>query len=97
MKFRFLVILLSIPFCAEAQDSTSRFVNKTAYVSNNTFKNSTPQKLPANFYTTHMGFFCKQELQLIKRNIPVHFRLGSMDQCNYLEQKPGYIYDPAHK
>jgi hypothetical protein len=97
MKQCFLLILLSIPFCAAAQDSTARFVNKTDFVSNNTFKNTTPQKLPANFYTSRMGFFCKQELQLTKKNIPVHFRLGSMDYCNFLEQKPGYIYDPAHK
>ena len=46
--------------------------------------------IPMNFYTQHLGFFCRQELKCQQAHIPVAFRLGSMDYCNYLEQKPGY-------
>jgi hypothetical protein len=48
------------------------------------------QPIPQSFYATHLGFFCKQELKLQQQRIPVTFRLGSMDYCNRLEQKPGY-------
>ena len=46
--------------------------------------------IPADLYTQHLSFFCRQELKMQQVTVPVTFRLGSMDQCNYLEQKPGY-------
>lgn len=48
------------------------------------------QAIPRNFYTQHLGFFCRQELKMQQVHVPVTFRLGSMEYCNYLEQKPGY-------
>ena len=56
-----------------------------------TFQNI--QAIPANFYAAHLGFFCKQELKMQQIPVPVTFRVGTMDQCNYLEQKPGYKID----
>ncbi len=45
-------------------------------------------KLPQNFYTTNLGFFCTKELQLEKTTkIPFRFRLGSIDYCDVLEGK----------
>ena len=44
-------------------------------------------QVPANYYTHGLGFFCRQELKLQKAHVPVTFRLGNMEQCNYLEQK----------
>lgn len=45
--------------------------------------------LPADWYSTHLGFFCKKELQLEKMiAVPFRFRIGSLDYVNYLEQKP---------
>lgn len=39
-------------------------------------------------HTQHFGFFCRQELKLDRRTpIPVRVRLGSMEQCNFLERK----------
>jgi hypothetical protein len=46
--------------------------------------------VPQNFYSRNLSFFCRQELHMQQAHIPVTFRLGSMDQCNRLEQKPGY-------
>ena len=54
----------------------------------NTFQNK--QVIPLDLYTQHLSFFCRQELKMQQAHVPVTFRLGSMDQCNYLEQKPGY-------
>jgi hypothetical protein len=44
--------------------------------------------ISANYYTQHFGIMCKKELALEKATkIPFRFRLGSLQQCNYLEGK----------
>jgi hypothetical protein len=44
--------------------------------------------ISSNFYTQNFGFFCKKELQLEKAiKLPLKFRLGSVDQCDWLEGK----------
>jgi hypothetical protein len=43
-----------------------------------------------SYYAKGLGFFCRQEIKMQQAHIPVTFRLGSMDYCNQLEQKPGY-------
>jgi hypothetical protein len=46
------------------------------------------QAIPENFSTCKFGFFCKQELLLEKATkLPLRFRLGSLEQCNYYEGK----------
>lgn len=40
-------------------------------------------------YLDRLGFFCRQEMRLDKLTpMPIRFRLGSMEDVNYLEQKP---------
>jgi len=49
---------------------------------------SSPQILENDYYTRHLGFFCKRELEFEKTtHIPLRFRLGSLEQCNALEGK----------
>ena len=44
--------------------------------------------IPQNYYTQHFGIMCKKELAIEKATkIPFRFRLGSLQQCNYLEGK----------
>lgn len=45
--------------------------------------------IPASFATCDYGFFCRQELKIEKATgLPIHVRLGSLEQCNYYEGKP---------
>lgn len=61
-----------------------------------TFNSAIPKQdkygafIPQNFYSCDLGFFCRQEIKMQQVHIPMVFRIGSMDECNYLEQKPGY-------
>jgi hypothetical protein len=42
----------------------------------------------SNFYTQSFGFFCKKELQIEKViKFPLKFRLGSVQQCDWMEGK----------
>ena len=42
----------------------------------------------SDYYISHLGFFCKQELQFQKMaHIPLYFRVGSLEECNRLEGK----------
>ena len=44
--------------------------------------------IPANYYSANLGFFCKQEIKMEKiTKIPFKFRLGSVQQCDWLEGK----------
>jgi hypothetical protein len=44
--------------------------------------------IPGNYYTKHFGIMCKKELAFEKvTKIPSRLRLGSLQQCNYLEGK----------
>jgi len=46
--------------------------------------------LRPDFYTAHLAFFCRSEWQLEKSfNIPLRFRLGSLQYTDALEGKRG--------
>jgi len=45
------------------------------------------------FYAANLGFFCKQEIKFEKATkIPFKFRLGSVQQCDWMEGKPNAFF-----
>ena len=54
------------------------------------------QQVPEDFYAKHLTFFCRQEFKMQQVHIPLQVRVGSIDNNNYLEQKPGYK-SPSNK
>jgi hypothetical protein len=70
----------------------TRFEKKPANTAllffNNNHSEPVKSYLPADFYTTQIGFFCRQEIKFEKlTKIPFRFRLGSMEQCDRMEGK----------
>lgn len=54
--------------------------------------------LPGNFYSAHLGFVCQQEIRIEKSTgIPFRFRLGSVQQVDWLEGKKNSFGYPAFK
>jgi hypothetical protein len=46
------------------------------------------KSVPENYYLQNIGLFCKQEWKFEKATkIPLRIRLGSLQQCNWLEGK----------
>lgn len=46
------------------------------------------KSIPENYYLHNIGIFCKQEWKFEKATkIPLRIRVGSLQQCNWLEGK----------
>ena len=75
--------LLLKAFCKKAWQNCYFLYNQSLILYNR-FKTY----LPANFYITQIGFFCKQEIKFEKiTKIPFRFRLGSVEECDRMEGK----------
>lgn len=100
MRFIASIILLSaLSHAGYAQDahlSASKDTIRTFFPArmmlSATFINGSSNNyaVPPDFHTRNFGFFCRQELKMQQAHIPLTFRLGSMEYCNRMEQKPGY-------
>lgn len=59
------------------------------FITDSGSKNFSIRVLPQNFYTQHLSFICKKEVQLQKLiSLPIYIRIGSKDYVDYLEKKP---------
>ena len=45
-------------------------------------------RLPSDFHSLHLSFFCRKDLQIENAiKVPLHFRVGSIAYCDALEGK----------
>jgi hypothetical protein len=53
--------------------------------------NILPDAYARGYYIGNLGYFCKKELQIEKTtHLPLRFRVGSLQEVNRLEGKPGW-------
>ena len=82
----FVNLLLILFSAAKAQLTQQQKMNQSAIDS---LKSYPLHIVNSNFYSSHLAFFCKKELQVEKATkIPLKLRLGSLEYTDYLEQKP---------
>ncbi|HRH59772.1 MAG TPA: hypothetical protein PL045_04335 [Chitinophagaceae bacterium] len=80
-------LLLTIHFCAKAQQAGDSATNKKP-VPNIYCQPFSFRSVPPNYYASQLGFFCKKEIQLQNAiRFPVKIRLGSVEYCDKLEGK----------
>ena len=52
--------------------------------------NILPDAYGSGYYIGNLGYFCKKELQIEKTtHLPLRFRVGSLEENNRMEGKPG--------
>jgi hypothetical protein len=81
----FVNLLLILCLSASAQRTDSSAIKGVKLY--DSIKNL-PSRLPPNFYSLNLGFFCRKDLQVENAiKVPLHFRLGSVAYCDALEGK----------
>jgi hypothetical protein len=90
-----MILVAKGAFCQKLQpDSNVVEVKKTFYISRNILL--MPPVIPANFYCTQLGFFCRKEWKLESvTKVPFRFRLGSVSYNDWLEGKKNAGILPA--
>jgi hypothetical protein len=99
IKIIITVFLFIRPFESKSQEeikiSATKFVPSSIHsLKNDSIRHNAqtsyfiPSFVSPDLYTRNFGFFCRKELQVEKlTNVKVRFRLGSIQQSDFLEGK----------
>ena len=101
MKSKFITLLFCMSFIKHSSYSqTPSKIGLAPYTLNIStidslkkplFNISSSMLVSPSFYTNNLAFFCRQEIKFEKvTKIPFKFRLGSVQQVDYLEGKKGF-------
>lgn len=75
-------------FSQDTSDTKFSFRPMLFKMNNTYFHKAILMPVAQDHYEQHLGFFCKKEILFEKKtNIPLRFRVGSMEHCNRLEGK----------
>jgi hypothetical protein len=94
-KAPLIIIVFLIVVSEKLSAQYNATVSFTAFSKNNLGVENFPEKInlliSPNYAAANFGFMCKKELNLEKRTaIPFRFRVGSLENCNWLEGKQRY-------
>ena len=72
-------------------------IYKMDFANERRFTQSKAFPIPANFYTSQLGFVCKKEWKFeAATGLPLKFRLGSVRYCDWLEGKRSAGISPGN-
>jgi hypothetical protein len=94
-KTRLIAIAVLMVMAGELSAQYRMAMPLITFSKNNSGTESFPKKInlliSPNYAAANFGFMCKKELNLEKRTaIPFRFRVGSLENCNWLEGKQRY-------
>jgi hypothetical protein len=91
----FVNLLLMASFTAHAEKNQPFIGDKQKRL--DSMRNIPVRLLPYDYYSNHLGFFCKKELQVEKiTKLPIRIRLGGLDYVNNLEGKGTGFRQPSN-
>lgn len=92
--YKYIIVLAATFFIEKSYGQTHlsfsalKPFNKWAVTDSLSIRPMILQAVQKDLYVKNLGFMCKQEWKIEKSlRIPLRLRVGSLEQCNYLEGK----------
>ncbi len=77
---------------------SNEIANSFTFSSTKQWASLIPGQIPANFYLTQLGYICKKEWKIeCATKVPLRFRLGTVQYCDWLEGKKGASVLPLNR
>jgi hypothetical protein len=88
MRIKWQYIFIVILTCSTKLNAQNSLTKPMIALPIDSLKKLPLRVLAANYYSSNLPFFCRKELQIQKiTQMPVKFRIGSLDEVDRLEGK----------